>query len=122
MTADQTRPEESQPAAPSGVLAIITDAKDGCVLVTAADFDLSGYGGFRPDQAQRIRARKRAERAVVRAFCSSVVTDCLDSYDIERIVEAMERKKAIVTSFVLIGHDDLDDETVRHDYLRREPR
>ena len=46
--------------------------------------------------------------------------DFLGGYTVERIIEDMKNKGQIRTSFILIGHDGLDDEIVSANYLRRE--
>lgn len=77
--------------APKGVC-VVTISPRGDVMGTGADFDATEYGGFTLEEAQAIRARKRAQCDTVKRLCSALVTDCLDEYEVERIWAAMARK------------------------------
>lgn len=88
---------------PKGVIAIWTDPH-GSVMATKADFNRSGYGGFKLWEAQRLRARKFVQWDAVKAYCSPVVTDCLTEYLIEEIAQEMQRKGHKVTIRAL-GYD-----------------
>lgn len=89
---------------PKGVIGIWTDP-EGRVIATAADFDRSGYGGFKTWEAQRLRARDAVHREVVRAYCSPAVTDCLSSYLLKSIAEEMLRKGHRIT-MRSVGYDE----------------
>lgn len=75
-------------ASPKGVIAIVTNAH-GDVIATHADFDQSGYGGFKLWQAQKMRAGKFVAWATIKAYASPALTDSLDSYDLEMCFEAL---------------------------------
>lgn len=91
-------------AEPKGVVAIWT-SPDGDVIATAADFDRSGYGGFKLWEAQRMRARDAVRRRAVEAYCSTALTDCLSSYLFQQIGEEMNRKGHKITARS-VGYDD----------------
>jgi hypothetical protein len=74
-----------------GVLAIIT-WPDGKVLATKADFDTQGFGGCSREESQEYRATKYAKWEAFKALCNPAVTNSMDSYDIEKAVDAMIRK------------------------------
>lgn len=76
---------------PKGVIAIVTNAR-GDVIAAHADFDQSGYGGFKLWQAQKMRAGKFAAWATIKAYASPALTESFDSYDLERCFEALVRK------------------------------
>lgn len=78
-------------ASPNGVVAVVTNSH-GDVIATHADFDRSGYGGFKRWQAQKMRAGKFVAWATIKAYASPALTDALDSYDLERCFEALVRK------------------------------
>jgi len=93
---------------PMGIVAIIT-APCGDVIATAADFDTSGYGGFKLHEAQRMRAKKQAQWAMVRAYCGSAVVDALTEYTIDCIVRDMTNKaskKGHRLVFRAVGYSD----------------
>lgn len=75
---------------PSGVIAIWIDPQ-GSVMATCADFNKSGYGGFKLWEAQRMRAIKFVQGAAINAYCSPVLTDCLSEYLREQIAQEMQR-------------------------------
>lgn len=77
---------------PQGVIAIMTQP-DGHVIATAADFDRSGYGGFKLWQAQQIRARDAVKGKAVRAYCSDILFNSLERYTIEKIAEDLLSRK-----------------------------
>lgn len=76
---------------PQGIIAIMT-APDGHVIATAADFNRSGMGGCTLWEAQMWRARDQVKWATVRAYCSSIVIDAIDSYTMTQIADALLRK------------------------------
>lgn len=73
---------------PKGVIAIWTDAA-GEVIATVADFDRSGYGGFKLWEAQRMRSESQVKAAAIRAYCSPAVTDALSNYLYDQISREM---------------------------------
>ena len=86
---------------PCGCVGVYTDA-EGRVIASVSDFDLSGYGGFTLYEGQKIRAQKKLAMAVVDAYCSSVVTRALYTYDCEQIVRKLNGKM----TFIPVGHAD----------------
>lgn len=81
---------------PCGVIAIMT-APDGHVIATAADFNRSGYGGYKLWEAQRMRAQDQVKWATVRAYCSAVIVEAVDSYLSTQIADALCRKGHRIT-------------------------
>lgn len=80
-----------------GVIAIMT-LPTGHVAATHADFERSGYGGFKLWEAQKHRAGDTVKRQAVRAYCSELVTAHLESYTIDRMAEdLMQRGKWRIT-------------------------
>lgn len=76
----------------SGVVAIMTDDK-GSVIATATDFDRSGYGGYSLAEAQEMRAKDAVGFATINALCSDVVVSVMDRYEVDKIMQALIRKK-----------------------------
>lgn len=91
--------------APSGVIAIIT-FPDGHALANAADFDRSGYGGFTLLEAQTIRVKSAVKREAVRRLCHSDVPACLDSYEVERLVDSLISKKGYRLTIIPVNQPD----------------
>ena len=98
---------------PKGVIAIMT-LPTGHVAATHADFERSGYGGFKLWEAQKHRAGDMVKRMAVRAYCSEMVTQHLESYTLDRIAEdLMQRGKWRVT-YRAIGYDEDVADAVAH--------
>ena len=95
---------EKKPKEPCGVLAVMTRS-DGHVIATASDFNRSGYGGFKLWEAQRMRAKEAVMRNTVRAYCSEPLVEALNSYLMDQIAEAMQRKNHKIT-FHAVGYPD----------------
>ena len=91
---------------PPGIVGIFTD-KFGRVVETVSDFTTDGYGGFSLRQAQTYRVKTRLALAVVRAYCSDMIFDGLETYDCERIVQRLVTKGA-TTTFIPVGHEDAE--------------
>lgn len=94
---------------PKGVIAIIT-SPDGYVMATHADFDHSGFGGFKTWEAQRHRAVKFAKWALVKAYASPAMTDALEGYDLEQIAGKLLRKGHRLTLRAVGWPDDVQRE------------
>jgi hypothetical protein len=73
---------------PCGVIAIVTNPH-GDVIATAADFERSGYGGFKLWEAQKIRARDAVRRETIRRYSSPTLSDALDGYAIDVVCERL---------------------------------
>ena len=82
-----------------GIVAIYTD-KGGRVIASASDFELSAPGGFTLAEGQEHRANICLCRAVIDAYCSSVIGAALDSYDCERIVHKLGGTVTVIP----VGH------------------
>ena len=95
---------------PKGVIAIWTDP-EGRVIATESDFELSGYGGFKIWEAQRMRARNSVYREAVRAYCSPAVSKVLSSYLLEGIANEMMKSGHRIT-LRAIGYDDEVSEAI----------
>jgi hypothetical protein len=90
-------------AEPPGCVGIYTD-DEGRVIASVSDFDRSGYGGFSLYEGQKVRAQRKLAVAIVDAYCSSVITRALDSYDCEQIVRKLKGKM----TFIPVGHADAE--------------
>lgn len=92
---------------PSGVVGIFIDP-DGRVIATATDFYKGYLGGFTLREAQTMRVKKALALEVANAFCSPVFVEAMSEYDIERVMQNMQKNghKAV---FLGIGEEgDLD--------------
>lgn len=89
---------------PCGVIAIFT-SPEGDVIATAADFNRSGYGGFKLWEAQLQRARQAVKWKAVDAYCSSVVTESLSGYLREQVADALVGKGHKI-SIRAVGYSD----------------
>jgi len=97
---------------PQGVIAIMT-TPEGHVIATAADFDRQSYGGFKLWEAQRMRAKKQAIYATIRAYCSDAIVEAIDSYLSEQIGEALRRKGHTLTLRAIGYPEDVTAEVQR---------
>jgi hypothetical protein len=87
---------------PPGVIAVYVH--EGRVVAHAADFNRSTPGGFTVREAQESRVHMSLAHAVVRECCSRLVSDNLDSYECERILNKLPGKAHLIP----IGHEDKD--------------
>lgn len=106
MSEEQKRPD------PRGVVAIMT-SPTGHVIATAADFDRSGYGGFKTWEAQRMRVRDQVKWATVRAYCGEAVVQAIDSYISTQIADALCRNGHRITIRSVGYPDDVAEEIER---------
>ena len=98
---------------PQGVIAIMT-LPTGHVAATHADFERQGYGGFKLWEAQKHRAGDTVKRMAVRAYCSEMVTQHLESYTLDRVAEdLMQRGKWRITYRAIGYPDDVADAVER---------
>ena len=79
---------------PKGVVAVFVH--DGHVIAYSADFNRSTPGGFTTREAQSSRARMALGKEVVRALASPRLSEPLDSYECERIMNKLGGKVAVV--------------------------
>lgn len=97
-----------QTATPKGVVGVFTD-KEGRVIASVSDFDMSGYGGFSLLEAQKLRVRKDLSREVIRKYCSWAITEAIEPYDCEQIVRRLVEKGARVT-VIPVGHEGAEND------------
>jgi hypothetical protein len=90
---------------PSGIIAIMTQP-DGNVIASAVDFDLSGYGGFKLWEAQRIRAERSVKAKAIRAYCSDMLFNSLEGYTVERMAEDLIQRGKHKVVLLAIGYPD----------------
>lgn len=90
---------------PQGVIAIMT-APDGDVIATATDFNRSGMGGCTLWEAQKWRTRDAVQWQAVRAYCSDVVFQALDSFTVDRISRCLLDKGKHQISYRTVGYGD----------------
>lgn len=93
--------EKSRKAAdkPQGLVAIYV--VDDRVVASVADFNGQQYSGFNQIESQRIRAKDALSRAVVNAYCASVVANSLHLHDCHTIVKQIPGKMHIIP----VGYD-----------------
>jgi hypothetical protein len=103
---------EEKKIEPQGIIAIIT-TPEGSVAATSADFDRSGYGGFKLWEAQRMRAGDSVKRQAVRAYIGEFVGQHLHSYTVDKIIEDLVKGKWRVTYRAIGYPDDVADEVAR---------
>lgn len=82
-----------------GCVGVYTD-EAGHVIASVSDFNLSRYGGFTLYEGQKIRVQRLLAVAVIDAYCSSVITCAMDTYDCEQIVRKLKGQM----TFVPVGH------------------
>lgn len=87
---------------PKGVVAIYTDP-DGHVIASATDFNKTGMGGCTLQETQSYRAKAALAGNVVRAYCSTALTDALSNYLCQQILEALQEKGGKVTILPIGG-------------------
>lgn len=90
---------------PQGVIAIMT-LPTGHVAATHADFERQGYGGFKLWEAQKLRAGDAVKRKAVHAYCGEMVTQHLESYTIDKVVEDLMRRGKWRVTYRAIGYDE----------------
>lgn len=92
---------------PQGVIAIVTSPR-GDVIATAADFQRSGYGGFKLWEAQKMRARDSARRETIRRYSSPLLSDALDGYAVDVICQRLfsGAPASHKITFRAVGYDD----------------
>jgi hypothetical protein len=99
---DNTMEEKAK--APQGVVAIII-SKDGTTIAHAADFNSSCPGGFEQQEVQRIMAKSSLAMKAIRKLSSPVLSDCVERYDAEQILDKMRGNGCSVV-FVPIGYEN----------------
>jgi hypothetical protein len=106
MTETPAKPE------PQGIIAIMT-SPGGDVIATAADFNRSGYGGYKLWEAQRSRAQQAVKWKAVRAYCSTVMADALSSYLLEQISDQLCQKGHKITVRAIGYSEEIANEVAR---------
>lgn len=96
-----------QKTEPKGVIAIVTTPR-GDVIATAADFERSGYGGFKLWEAQKMRARDNVRRETIRRYSSAALSDALDGYAVDVICERLFTRAdgSHKITYRAVGYDD----------------
>lgn len=76
---------------PSGVVLVFVN-ESGRHVANAACFKQSASGGYRLEDAQRLRARRSLARAVVDAYASRDLARAIDDYTAETIMDKLVRE------------------------------
>lgn len=88
---------------PAGIVAVYVH--EGRVVAHVADFNQGSPGGFTVREAQESRVRSAIGLAVVRACCSSLVSDHVDGYTAGLMLQKMPGE----THYIPIGHEPSGD-------------
>jgi len=88
---------------PCGVVAILI-GKDGRCIASASDFNQSGYGGFSLYDSQKMRAKRALAYEAMRALSSPAIYDVVDTYDYEKIMDAMCSRGGCRVETVAVWH------------------
>ena len=91
-------------AEPLGIVAMLVD-RDGREIATASDFKREAPGGYTLRQGQQYRAKMALCGAVMRALASPRLSDAIDNYTAERIVEGMQKQGCRII-IIPIGHKE----------------
>lgn len=94
----------SDKTTPPGVVGVFAD-KLGRVVATVSDFNRETPGGCSLRQGQTWRCQRLLALEVVRAYCSQMILEAIETYDAERILGRLCEKGA-TTTFIPIGHSD----------------
>lgn len=89
---------------PIGVVAVFT-GKDGRVLASASDFEMSGYSGFSIHQAQEMRAKRSLANEVMRSLAHPLICSAIETYDAEKIVASMCSRCGCRVEIVAVGYE-----------------
>lgn len=87
---------------PAGVIAIFT-SPEGDVIASESDFEQSSHAGFRLIEAQRMRANRALDWAVIRAYCSERIQPAISDHYAHEIVRNLERK-GWKRTIIPVGH------------------
>jgi hypothetical protein len=90
---------------PQGVVGVLSDDR-GHVICSVSDFDTSGYGGYTKQEAQQYRVKLKLADAAIRAYCSDIIADVIDTYRREEIINDLIRKKGFVRTLLPVGYDE----------------
>ena len=88
-----------------GVIGIFSD-EDGHVIAHAADFALSGYGGFTLQRAQEIRVEERLATAICEAYASPRLVRAVPPHARHDIMRVLQRDHKCTVTMISIGHPD----------------
>lgn len=89
---------------PRGVIALLV-GKDGRVIANASDFNTGGYGGFTLQEAQKLRVKRNLAHEVMRALSSPLICEAIETYDAEKIMNAMCSRCGCRVETVSVGHE-----------------
>lgn len=89
---------------PQGIVAVLV-GPDGSQIATATDFHRGSSSGFDQCEVQTIRAKKALAFASMRALASPRLSNAIDEYMAERIVDGMCRQGCRVV-IVPVGYQE----------------
>jgi len=89
---------------PQGVVAVLV-ADDGREIANATDFHAGAPGGFKQQEAQRIRASRMLALKTMRELASPLLSNSIEEHQADAILRKMcERGCKVV--IVPVGYDD----------------
>lgn len=91
--------------APQGVVAVLI-GPDGREVANAADFGGGGPAGFSRVDAQAMRARRALALATMKALASPLLSNAIELYQAERLVEEMCRTGGCKVLSIPVGHNE----------------
>jgi hypothetical protein len=95
---------------PTGVIAVLI-GPDGREVANAADFGCGGPAGFSQQETQTMRAKQRLAHATMKALASPLLSNAIDTYQAERLVDEMCRAGGCRVLTIPTGHDELPNNT-----------
>jgi hypothetical protein len=90
---------------PAGVIAVLI-GPDGREVANAADFGGGGPAGFSQQETQARRAKQRLASATMKALSSPLLSNAIDTYQAERLVDEMCRTGGCRVLTVPIGYEE----------------
>lgn len=91
--------------APKGVIAVLI-GPDGREVANAADFGGGGPAGFSQKETQTMRAKQRLSHATMKALASPLLSNAIDTYQAERLVDEMCRTGGCRVLTIPTGYDE----------------
>lgn len=99
-------PNEMAKTDKQGTVAIVME-KDGGVMFSLSDFDVSGYGGFSAHQAQKKRLKDAVSREFVRLYFPHFMGNNLSDYTKQKILIDLINSGAAKIEYVCIGAENV---------------
>jgi hypothetical protein len=90
---------------PAGVIAVLI-GPDGREVANAADFGGGGPAGFSQHETQARRAKQWLAHATMKALSSPLLSNAIDTYQAERLVDEMCRTGGCRVLTVPIGYEE----------------